>query len=66
MADLEKQINDLKNDKLNINKSLKKERQKVQEALNDLKKSQENLQKYKMTYVPQENVMELESSIKQL
>ena len=45
---------------------MKKERQKVQNLLNELKVSQENLNKYKLTYVPQENVNELESSVKQL
>lgn len=47
-------------------KKLQKERQKVQNLLTELKLSQENLQKIKLTFVPQENVNELESSIKQL
>ena len=38
----------------------------MQNLLNELKVSQENLNKYKLTYVPQENVNELESSVKQL
>ena len=48
------------------NKKLQKERQKVQNLLNELKISQENLQKVKLTFVPQENVNELELSVKQL
>ena len=38
----------------------------MQNLLTELKLSQENMQKLKMTSVPQESVSELESSIKQL
>ena len=34
--------------------------------LTELKISQENLQKVKLTFVPQENISELEQSVKQL
>lgn len=60
IAELEKQVSDLKSEAVATNKSLKKERQKVQNLLNELKLSQENLQKMKLTYVPQENLNELE------
>ena len=59
-------IDDLKTENNDLNKKLQKERQKVQNLLHELKISQENLQKVRLTFVPQENVTELESSIKQL
>jgi len=54
----------LKSEQVATNKKLQKERQKVQNLLTELKVSQENLHKVKLTFVPQENVVELESSIK--
>lgn len=61
-----KQLAQAKAEGVETSKKLQKERQKVQNLLNELKISQENLQKVKLTFVPQENVHELESSIRQL
>ena len=62
----QKELSEVKNENVNNAKKLQKERQKVQNLLSELKLSQENLQKVKLTFVPQENVNELESSVKQL
>lgn len=61
---VQKELMEQKNENVNTGKKLQKERQKVQNLLTELKLSQENLQKVKLTFVPQENVSELESSIK--